>query len=153
MAAHINFNKMPQEERRSISLSIVNSICDFLQLFMSPIIARRIVSALLIIAGMRSNEITPLTGMCERSIRELKKQLASGDTDCLFEIRNGRGRKSKFKDIESMIIDEVEKGNYQTLQQIADMVYDKYGIKVSIMAISRLLKKRAPQAEGWFATG
>ena len=120
---------------------------------MSPIIARRIVSALLIIAGMRSNEITPLTGMCECSIRELKKQLASGDTDCLFEIRNGRGRKSKFKDIESMIIDEVEKGNYQTLQQIADMVYDKYGIKVSIMAISRLLKKRAPQAEGWFATG
>ena len=141
MAAHINFNKMPQEERQSISLSIVNGICDFLQLFMSPIIARRIVSALLIIAGMRSNEITPLTGMCERSIRDLKKQLVSGDTDCLFEISNGRGRKSKFKDIESMIIDEVEKGNYQTLQQIADMVYDKYRIKVSIMAISRLLKK------------
>ena len=143
MAAHINFNKMPQEERLSISLNVVKPICAFLQLFISPIIARRIVSALLIIAGVRNRDITHLTGLCEHSILDLKKRLVAGDTDCLFEPTKGRGRKSKFKGIESQIIEEVEKGNYQTLQQIADMVYNKFEVKVSTSAVSRLLKKTA----------
>jgi transposase len=38
-------------------------------------------------------------------------------------------------------IEEIEKGNYQTLQQIADMIQEKFEIHVSIMAVSRLLKK------------
>ena len=40
------------------------------------------------------------------------------------------------------VVEEIEKGNYQTLQQIADMVNEKFGIKVSIMSVSRLLKKK-----------
>ena len=141
MAAHINFNKMPQEERLAISSNVVKAICTFLQLFISPIIARRIVSAMLIIAGVHSDNITQLTGLCERSIRDLKKQPAAGNTDCLFEACNGRGRKSKCRDIESRVIEEIEKGNYQTLQQIADMVHDKFGVRVSVTTVSRLLKK------------
>lgn len=143
MAAHINFNKMPQEERLSISLNVVKPIFAFLQLFISPIIARRIVSALLIIAGVRNKDITQLTGLCEHSILDLKKHLVAGDTDCLFESAKGRGRKSKFKGIDSQIIEEIENGNYQTLQQIADMVYDKFDVRVSTTAVSRLLKKTA----------
>lgn len=141
MAKHININKIDSEERQSISLNVVKAILSFLQLFISPIIARRILSALLIIAGVKSETITELTGLCERSIRELKKHLVEGNTECLFESKNGRGRKTKFKDVESQIIEEIEKGNYQTLQQIADMIYDKFGIKASIMSVSRLLKK------------
>lgn len=105
-----------------------------MQLFISPVIVRRIISALLIIAGVRSANITQLTGLCERSIRDLKKQLVVGDTDNLFGVKNGRGRKSKFKDVESQIVEEIEKGNYQTLQQIADMIREKFGISASIMA-------------------
>ena len=112
-----------------------------MQLFISPVIARRIVSAILLIAGVRSADITKLTGLCERSIRELKNQLIAGETDSLFETKGGRGRKSKFKDVESQIIEEIEHGNYQTLQQIADMIQEKFHIKASIMAVSRLLKK------------
>ena len=141
MGKQINFKKMQHDERQSISLNVIGTIYSYLQLFVSPIIARRIISAVLIVAGVQSSDITQLTGMCERSVRTLKKQLADGDTEGLFEISTGRGRKSKFKDIESEIISEIENGNYQTLQQIADMVYDKYGIKVSIMSVSRLLKK------------
>lgn len=100
-------------------------------------------SALLIIAGVRNRDITQLTGLCEHSILDLKKRLVAGDTDCLFESIKGRGRKSKLKDIDSQIIEEIEKGNYQTLQQIADMVYDKFEVRVSTTAISRLLKKTA----------
>ncbi len=141
MAKQIHFNKMPDDERQLITLKIVDSICSFLQLFISPVIARRLISAILIIAGVRSSEITRLTGLCERSVRNLKNQLVTGNTDGLFEVNGGRGRKSKFKDIESQIVEEIEKGNYQTLQQIADMVNDKFDINVSIMAVSRLLKK------------
>lgn len=141
MAKQIHFNKMPDDERQLITLKIVDSICSFLQLFISPVIARRLISAILIIAGVRSSKITRLTGLCERSVRNLKNQLVTGNTDGLFEVNGGRGRKSKFKDIESQIVEEIEKGNYQTLQQIADMVNDKFDINVSIMAVSRLLKK------------
>lgn len=141
MAKQIHFRKMPDDERQLITLKVVESIYSFLQLFISPVIARRIISAVLIIADVHSDEITRLTGLCERSVRNLKNQLVTGDTDGLFDISSGRGRKSKFKDVESQIVEEIEKGNYQTLQQIADMVNDKFGIKVSIMSVSRLLKK------------
>ena len=142
MAKQIHFNKMPDDERQLITLKVTQSIYSFLQLFISPVIARRIISAVLIIGGVRSDEITRLTGLCERSVRDLKNQLVAGNTDGLFDISGGRGRKSKFKDIESQIVEEIEKGNYQTLQQIADMVNEKFGIKVSIMSVSRLLKKK-----------
>lgn len=141
MESNKRFDKLPQEERHQISLNITKAIYSYLQLFISPVIARRIISALLIIAGVRSVNITQLTGLCERSIRDLKKQLVAGDTDSLFEVKNGRGRKSKFKDVESHVVEEIEKGNYQTLQQIADMIREKFGINASIMAVSRLLKK------------
>lgn len=141
MSYNKRFEKLSSEERQLISLNTTKAICSFLQLFISPVIARRIVSALLLIAGVRSADITKLTGLCERSIRELKNQLIAGDTDSLFETKDGRGRKSKFKDVESQIIEEIEHGNYQTLQQIADMIQEKFHIKTSIMAVSRLLKK------------
>ena len=141
MSYNKRFEKLSSEERQLISLNTTKAICSFLQLFISPVIARRIVSALLLIAGVRSADITKLTGLCERSIRELKNQLIAGDTDSLFETKDGRGRKSKFKVVESQIIEEIEHGNYQTLQQIADMIQEKFHIKTSIMAVSRLLKK------------
>ena len=141
MSYNKRFEKLSSEERQLISLNTTKAICSFLQLFISPVIARRIVSAILLIAGVRSADITKLTGLCERSIRELKNQLIAGDTDSLFETKDGRGRKSKFKDVESQIIEEIEHGNYQTLQQIADMIQEKFHIKTSIMAVSRLLKK------------
>ena len=141
MESKIRFDKLSQEEWHLISLNVTKAICSYLQLFISPVIARRIISALLIIAGVHSVNITKLTGLCERSIRDLKKQLVTGGTDSLFEIKGGRGRKSKFKNIESQIVEEIDKGNYQTLQQIADMISEKFGINASIMAVSRLLKK------------
>lgn len=141
MSYNKRFEKLSSEDRQLISLNTTKAICSFLQLFISPVIARRIVSAILLIAGVRSADITKLTGLCERSIRELKNQLIAGDTDSLFETKDGRGRKSKFKDVESQIIEEIEHGNYQTLQQIADMIQEKFHIKASIMAVSRLLKK------------
>lgn len=141
MDSNKRYRKLSQEEWQSISLKVVKAIYSYLQLFVSPIVARRIISAVLIIAGAHNQSITELTGLSERSIRDLKNQLANDDTNNLFEIRSGRGRKPKLVDVESQIVEEIEKGNYQTLQQIADMIQDKFQIKVSIMLVSRLLKK------------
>jgi len=135
------FSSLPQEERQLISLKVIKAINSYLQLFISPVIARRIVSAILIIAGVRNPKITELTGLSERGICDLKNQLMSDDVDNLFVIKAGRGRKSKIKDVESQIVEEIEKGNYQTLQQIADMIHEKFEINVSLMSVSRLVKK------------
>ena len=119
-----HFSKLNAEEQQAISLKVVKAISLYLQLFISPIIVRR-----------------ELTGMSERGIRDLKNQLMNDNIQGLFEVKSGRGRKSKIKDVEAQIIEEIEKGNYQTQQQIADMIHEKFGISVSIMAVSRLLKK------------
>ena len=135
------YRSLTNNERQYISLKVIKAISSYLQLFISPIIARRIISTILIIAGVRNASITELTGLSERGISDLKNQLMNENVDSLFEVKSGRGRKSKLKDVESRIIEEIEKGNYQTLQQIADMIQEKFEIHVSIMAVSRLLKK------------
>jgi transposase len=69
--------------------------------------------------------------------------MESGKTEELFKIgcKGKCGSKGKIKDIEKDIIEEIEKNEYHTLQQIADMVEAKYEVKVSIYTIRRLLKK------------
>ena len=141
MDTNKRYGKLSQDERQLISLKVIKAIYSYLQLFISPVIARRIISIILIIAGARNSYITELTGLSERGIRDLKNQLVNDDTNSLFEIKSGRGRKSKLKDVESQIIKEIENGNYQTLQQISDMIQEKFQINVSIMSVSRLLKK------------
>ena len=136
------FSSLSYDERQLISLKVVKSINSFLQLFISSIIARRIISALLIVAGVRNPMITELTGLSEHGICDLKRLLMGDCIDGIFEIKGGRGRKSKAKDVESQIVEEVEKGCYQTLRQIADMILGKFGISVSKMTVSRLLKKK-----------
>ena len=135
------FSKLTTDEWQSISLNVAKAISSYLQLFTSPVIARRIISAILIIAGARNAYITELTGLSERGIRDLKTKMANSDANSLFEVKSGRGRKSKVADVESQILEEIESGNYQTLQQIADMIREKFNIKVSIMAVNRFLKK------------
>ena len=99
-----HFAKLSPDDRQLIALRIVKAISSYLQLFISPVVVRRIISALLIVAGIHSTDITELTGLSERGIRDLKNQLLDDNIDSLFEIKSGRGRKSKLKDIEKQII-------------------------------------------------
>ena len=91
MGYNKRFDKLSSEERHLITINTTKAIYSFLQLFISPVLARRIICALLLIAGMRSADITNLTGLCERSIRELKNKLVAGNTDFLFEPESVRG--------------------------------------------------------------
>jgi transposase len=134
-------NALAQKENRSAASKIVLSIITFLQLFMSETLAKRIISIVLIAAGSQNEYITELTGLCNRSIRELRKKLKNGEVGNELLQVGGGGRKSKMAGLEEFIIEKIETNNYHSQQEIADMVYKERGIKVHRTTIGRLLKK------------
>ena len=121
---------------------IIRKVICFLRLFMCETLAKRIVSIILISAGLSYNRITELTGYCDKSVRTLKKSLDAGEISGLFHVGGG-GRRGILVDVEQAVIEEVDKNHYHSRQQIADMVHEKFGKKVSPHAIGRLLKKKA----------
>ena len=121
--------------------NIIKAAIKFLQIFMCETLAKGIVSLILLVTGMPNKEIAELTGICERSVRNLKNRVEAGEMEILFYVGGG-GRKSKLKDIEEAIAEEIEQNEYQSRQQIVDMIEEKYGIKVSLRSIGRLLKKK-----------
>ena len=122
---------------------IINAVVQFLQMFMPEVLARRIVSVVLIAAGIANDRITEVTGLSDRSIWRLKSILNGGNMDELLTTGYGIGRPGKAKGFESAIAEELEKNNYHTRQQVADMIYEKFGISMSVSAVGKLLKKTA----------
>jgi len=121
---------------------IIKTIMVFLRMFMCETLVKRIMSMVLISVGVSNNRVTELTGLCDRSVRALKKSLENGGISNLLHVGGG-GRQGKLIDVEKAIIEEINKNNYHTYQQIADMVDEKFGIKVSPDTIRRLVKKTA----------
>ena len=117
-------------------------IIGFLQLLMTKTLAKRIASMALLASGISNERVTELTGLCDRSVRALRKSLETGETENLFHVGGGGG-KSKLMGFEAAIVEEIESGNYTNRQQIVDMIHEKYGIKVCVNTVSNLLKKTA----------
>jgi formylmethanofuran dehydrogenase subunit B len=106
-----------------ITARMIGKIISFLRNVMTETLAKRIVSIMLIVAGIPNDRVTELTGLCGRSVRELRKKIKDGKAgDELFHVGGGGG-KGKLKDIEGLIIEKIETNNYHTQQEIADMVY------------------------------
>ena len=120
---------------------VITKVIEFLQLFMPVTLAKRITAMVLLAAGIPTPRVTELTGLCDRSARGLLKSIQQNDIGGLFAIKRGSGQKSKTADIESEIIGEIEKNNYHTRQQIADMIKEKFHVQVSVATVGRLLKK------------
>ena len=129
-------SEKPQREQ------LIKAILSFLQLFMCETLSKRVISMVLLVAGTPNSRITELTGLCDKSVRTLEKCIELGEHDTLFHV-GCVGSKSKLSDIETEIINEINKNDYHSQQQIADMVLEKFGIKVTRSTISRLLKKTA----------
>jgi transposase len=125
---------------------IIKAVIQCLKIFMPETLAKRIVSAVLVAIGIPNTHITELTGISDRSIWRLKKALNSGDMDEVFAVGHGSGRPGKAKGFEGAIADELEKNNYHTRQQVADMILEKFGIRMSVSAVGKLLKKTASGA-------
>ena len=122
---------------------IITIVIQFLMNFIPETLAKRIVCLLFIVAGLNNKRITELTGVSERSVISFRSAINKGDIDNLFVIEKGAGRPGKAKGLESAIIEELEKNNYHTRQQIADMIKEKFDVSMSVSAVGKLLKKTA----------
>jgi transposase len=122
------------------SIQILKMVMAFLELFMCKTLVKRIMCLVLIVVGLSNPRITELTGLCNRSIRTLRKAVADDDMENIFTVEGG-GRKGKLADVEKEVVEEIEKNNYHSRQQIVDMIFEKFKLKVSLSAVGRLLKK------------
>ena len=123
------------------SNTMILKVIEFLGMFMPITLAKRIVCIIVLSIGVSKEEAARISGFCDKTVSSIKKKLDSNELNTLFVI-NGGGRKSPLVDYEAAIIDEIANNAYYTKQQIADMVFEKYGIKVTQQAIGKLLKKR-----------
>lgn len=128
-------------ENYNTDITIIKKILEFLQIFVPITIAKRLVAIVLLAAGIPTLRVTELTGLCDRSTRGLLKSMREKDILELLKIKKGSGKKSKTCDIEKEIIEEIEKNNYHTRQQIADMIKEKFCVEISVSSVGKLLKK------------
>lgn len=120
--------------------AVITIILKFLTLFMPITLAKRVVSMILIAAGVPVAHISELTTLTKQTIRTYGKCIRNGEVDSLLHLKVG-GSRGKAADVETEIVAELEKGNYHTRQQIADMIKEKFHISMSVSAVGKLLKK------------
>lgn len=133
--------------------AIIKKVIEFLQILMPLTLAKRLVAMILLAAGVSVPRVTELCGLCDRSTRGLLKAMREEDVGSLLRIKRGSGKKSKTFGLEKEILQEIEKNNYCTRQQIADMIKEKFHVQISVTAVGRLLKKRSQEVEERFASG
>ena len=133
-------------EKSDDGIAIVRIIIDFLQIFMPITLAKRVVAMILLCAGLPTSHIAELSGLCDRTVRNLLTSMQTDSTESLLSIKRGSGLKRKTSGLEAEIVAEIEKENYHTRQQIADMIEEKFHVHVSVASVGRLLKKKRNQA-------
>jgi transposase len=125
---------------KHISEPNISKVIEFLMLFMPITIAKRIVCIILLSIGISIEEVSQISGFCKKTVASIKMKLDANEISALFVIGGG-GRKSPLADFESAIVKEVNENAYHTKQQIADMILERYGIKITPQAVGKLLKK------------
>ena len=128
-------------ETSNDGIVIIKKIIEVLQIFMPATLAKRVVAMILLCAGLPISRVSELTGQCDRTTQNLITSMKTETTERLLSIKGGSGRRSKTAGLETEIVAEVEKGNYHTRQQIADMIEEKFNIHLSVSAVGKLLKK------------
>ena len=130
-----------RDEPEHYSQPTISKVIEFLRMFMPVTIAKRIVCIVILSIGVPVEESSRICGFCQKTVSSIKKKLEANEIDALFVLRGGGGRRSPLADFKSAIVEEVNQNTYQTKQQIADMILEKYGIKVTPQAVGKLLKK------------
>lgn len=123
------------------SKACIKVVISILQYFMPETTARKLVCAILIAAGMSVSRIAEFVSMSDRSVQTTGRAIRDGSIGSVLTHKKASGRKSKSANVEDQILAELEKGNYHTRQQIADMIEEKFQITLSVTAVGRFLKK------------
>lgn len=120
---------------------MIKSLIAFIAFFMPRTCAARLIATVFIIIDMPIQRICVLTGLCERTVSQLKRDNGVVPFHTLLTIKKGSGRKGDLIDIKDEIKKELETNNYYSRQQIADMIWDKFHIRIRLSAIGEHLKK------------
>ena len=73
------------------AVDIFRQVIEFLQLFLPVTLAKRLVAIILLAIGMPVRDAVELTGLCEKSMWTLKKQLREQAVSDLMVIKSGSG--------------------------------------------------------------
>ncbi len=122
---------------------ILKQAVEFLEIFLPETLAKRFVAIILLAVGIPVKTAVGLSGLSERSLWTLHKQLPESDVSEIMVFHYGGGRPEKASGLEEQILSEIEANNYHTRQEIADMIYEKFHVKISRTSVGRLLKKTA----------
>ncbi len=115
----------------------------FLEIFLPKTLAKRFVAIILLAAGIPVKTAVELSGLSERGLWTLHKQLPETDVSEIMVFHYGGGRSGKVSGLEDQILAEIEENNYHTRQEVADMILEKFHVKISRTSVGRLLKKTA----------
>ncbi len=131
---------IPREERylRGVSLMVIG----FLELFMAPTLAVRLVSILFIAAGMSNARVSLLVDCSQKTVLKLRRRMDTETVESLMVIKKGSGRKAKApRSVLEAIVDMVKNGLFSSLQQIVDMIKAEYSLTLSCETVPRILKR------------
>ena len=107
-------NKNSYVENERDCETCIKAVVKFLQLFVPETTARKVVSVILIAAGLSVSQITKVTGLSDKSIQTTGRAIRDGSIGDVLTHKKASGRKRKTADVEEQIIAELESGNYYT---------------------------------------
>lgn len=121
-------------------IAIISIVIKFLTLFMSQTVAKRLLCLVMFAASLNASQISKLLTMSTRTVYTMKKEVKAGNAEALLYIKVG-GKKGKLADIEQDVLEKINANNYSSKQEIVDMIDEEFGLKPSLSAVARLLKK------------
>lgn len=141
MTSYHNQSKNSYVKKDADANICMDTILTFLQLFLPKTTAKKVVCVVLIAAGVSVSQIAKITGLSDRTVQTTGRAVRDGSIGDVLAHKKTSGRNRKTADVEEQILAELEHGDYHTRQQIADMIKEKFQIKISLPAVGRLLKK------------
>jgi len=123
--------------------SVLKQAVGFLEIFLPKTLAKRFVAIILLATGIPVKTAISLAGLSEKSLWTLHKRLSESDVPEIMVFHYGGGRSAKTSGLEEQIFAKIETNNYHTRQEIADMILEKFHVKISRTSVGRLLKKTA----------
>ena len=120
---------------------MVRFLVGFLAAFLPITLCQRLAVMFFIIAELPTKRICILTGMCDKVVRQIRNDMKVYPLSSLLTIKKGTGRPCDLAKSENKIKEEIQKKNYFSRQQIVDMIWEKFEIRISLSAVGKYLKK------------
>ncbi len=129
--------------QKHAAAGILKQAVKFLEVFLPETLAKRFIALILLAVGVPVKTAIGLAGLSEKTLWTLHKQLSVQDVSEIMVFHYGGRLHAKAAGFEEQILAEIEANNYHTLQEIADIAWRKFHIKMSRTSVGRLLKKTA----------